>query len=657
MARVRHGCGVAGLLVVACGVLCNCDSQLFAQNRPDAPQGPLADPSELAAVYIKQHDFAQAEPLLRSALETTLAGLDAAAAGQSERQQLAAVAQVRGALSAYLHLAIVAPQYQELAYRYVLTWKGSVFTRQRAMRAALSEPELQPLLVRLQNVASSLSSLAVTVPAPIERPSWQRKVADLSDKKEQLEQLLASKSARYREARVNTTLEALRAVLPADTVLIDFVESVPTPAAWPADVSEAKPNLLAFVLRSSGPLQMIVLDEPDEIEQRIDDWRSTESFNSQIKSCRMTTEARDAGAWLREHLWEPLESRFSADDKTVLISPDGALSRLPFSALPGRKPGSFLIEDWPIAVVIAPQALPAQLAAPTLRPEGRLLLMNAAQIGLPLPPPSKMDDPEFRAKDKAMRDRFSQDFFSVKGIYEKKFGPQGLTALNAYSATEFAFRQHAARNRELHITAHGKFASSAAQLLQRPVYVDAAGKAKALSHSASLAEVHPSLATAMAFAPSTRSGSDPYNDGRVTAEEVQTMDLRGADLVFLVSCEAALGADRGGESMFGMQRAFHVAGARSVVAALWSVQVIATNDLSARFYDNLWNKRMTKLEALREAQLWMLRERGIDGLFVSKENGTSPTRTAGTVRLPPFFWAGFTLSGDGNGRLVGGVER
>src|SRR5262245_51090606 len=48
--------------------------------------------------------FAQQEPLLRSALELQLASLDTAAAGQSEREQLAAVARTRSALGAYLHL-------------------------------------------------------------------------------------------------------------------------------------------------------------------------------------------------------------------------------------------------------------------------------------------------------------------------------------------------------------------------------------------------------------------------------------------------------------------------------------------------------------------------------------------------------------------------
>ena len=63
---------------------------------------------------------------------------------------------------------------------------------------------------------------------------------------------------------------------------------------------------------------------------------------------------------------------------------------------------------------------------------------------------------------------------------------------------------------------------------------------------------------------------------------------------------------------------------------------------------------MTKLEALREAQLWMLRDRLSERPLHQTEGETS--RVTGR-RLPPYFWAGFVLSGDLLGRAAGPVER
>jgi CHAT domain-containing protein len=90
-----------------------------------------------------------------------------------------------------------------------------------------------------------------------------------------------------------------------------------------------------------------------------------------------------------------------------------------------------------------------------------------------------------------------------------------------------------------------------------------------------------------------------------------------------------LGESAGGEGLLGLQRAFQVAGARNVVASLWKVDDERTRALMARFYENLWRKGMRPSQALREAQLAILRGDGAEG-----------------DRVPPFYWAAFVLSTD-----------
>ena len=100
-------------------------------------------------------------------------------------------------------------------------------------------------------------------------------------------------------------------------------------------------------------------------------------------------------------------------------------------------------------------------------------------------------------------------------------------------------------------------------------------------------------------------------------------------------------------SLMGLQRAFQVAGARTVVASLWSVPDEPTKVLMERFYANRWEKKMSKLNALREAQLWMLREGRGDALVQRGIRRVGPAPPpAGDGRLPPYYWAAFVLSGD-----------
>ena len=86
------------------------------------------------------------------------------------------------------------------------------------------------------------------------------------------------------------------------------------------------------------------------------------------------------------------------------------------------------------------------------------------------------------------------------------------------------------------------------------------------------------------------------------------LDLSGVDLATLSACETGLGKTAGGEGVLGLQRAFQTAGARTTVTSLWKIPDDATRSLMIDFYENLWTKKMSKIEALRQAQLTLMRE-------------------------------------------------
>jgi CHAT domain-containing protein len=154
----------------------------------------------------------------------------------------------------------------------------------------------------------------------------------------------------------------------------------------------------------------------------------------------------------------------------------------------------------------------------------------------------------------------------------------------------------------------------------------------------------------------------------LTAEEVAGLDLRGAELVILSACDTGLGKVTAGEGVLGLQRGFHEAGARTLAASLWSVSDAATSVLMEDFYTNLWEKRLTRLEALRQAQLAVLRDPArvearaeqLRRELVKRDPGAAlrggsnkpvPLPEGGRIdekarRSHPAYWAAFVLSGD-----------
>jgi CHAT domain-containing protein len=148
-----------------------------------------------------------------------------------------------------------------------------------------------------------------------------------------------------------------------------------------------------------------------------------------------------------------------------------------------------------------------------------------------------------------------------------------------------------------------------------------------------------------------------HDGGILTTDAVAGLSLDGLELAVLSACDSGLGETAGGEGVFSLQRAFHLAGTRDVVASLWKVDDQATTALMAVFYHKLWQKHLRPLAALREAQLTiyrhperiptLARERGLklDTLVALPKASTLDAKRA--PRTPVKQWAGFVLSGPG----------
>lgn len=90
-------------------------------------------------------------------------------------------------------------------------------------------------------------------------------------------------------------------------------------------------------------------------------------------------------------------------------------------------------------------------------------------------------------------------------------------------------------------------------------------------------------------------------DGIATAEEISQLDLRGTDLVTLSACQSGLGDVQSSEGVFGLQRAFKMAGVQSLIVSLWPVSDDVTIEFMEILYSQ-WLNGSTKDAAFRKAQ-------------------------------------------------------
>ena len=93
-------------------------------------------------------------------------------------------------------------------------------------------------------------------------------------------------------------------------------------------------------------------------------------------------------------------------------------------------------------------------------------------------------------------------------------------------------------------------------------------------------------------------------DGILTAQEISTLDLRGLDLVVLSACQTALGDIASGEGVFGLQRGFKKAGAKTILMSIDKVDDEATRILMVEFYKNLMSGK-SKYQSLKGAQKYL----------------------------------------------------
>jgi CHAT domain-containing protein/Tfp pilus assembly protein PilF len=629
----------------------------------------------LASSYLTEGDFARAEPPCRRALEIMERHFAAIGQVQSERRQLAFARTLRINLDAFLSVGLDTPVMPDDLYQHVLRWKGAAFIRQRAGRALHSRPEFKSIFQELAGIDVRLSNAAFRGPSGGDRTAWEQEIDQLTIQKDSLEGKLAAQSAALQTAQSHFDLlpSELRQRLPANVALIDFLEYWHTsPAADRRSAIHYERRLTAFVLRRDQPIVRIELGPAQSLGAAAERWRQAivdrgggaeEALDT--KTALATELPQHA---LKSAIWRPLE-KYLKGAEIVLVSPDGVLNQVPFAALPGNEPGSYLLEEIKLAVVPVPRLIPQFLGEhnvaaggnpppSTAKPdENSILIVGDVDYG----PVSanmqalKVGNGSVRSPDRFAAMQFTAlpytatEMAQVKHEFQTHFPAGQVRTLSKSAATESAFQREGPHSRWLHLATHGFFAPPALTSVFSVSQADPNRAIEPFGHDG-LSGLHPGLLSGLALAnANARAGSSPDN-GILTAVAVAGMDLERVELAVLSACETGLGTVADGEGLLGLQRAFQIAGARTTIASLWKIPDQTTSELMAAFYENLWGKKVSKLDALRDAQLTILR--GARRGEPLKDSGRSLDfehsgfLKSSSLRLPPFEWAAFVLSGD-----------
>jgi len=450
--------------------------------------------------------------------------------------------------------------------------------------------------------------------------------------------------------------QAVARALPQEAVLVEFVrfknydfQAIPArnEARWKS------PRYAAFVLHAGGSedIQFIDLGEADPIDQHLALYITALDQPAPLRFGKsggrpVTQDMHETirtGRSLRKHLFDALAAALG-DCKRLFLAPDGDLARLPFEVLP-TDDGHYLIDEYQISYLSTGRDMLAFERPFSKAPAPSLVVadpdFNLRQVANPGSlPGADMAPSRWRSQDLTRNIRPFEPLPGTRIEGQKiatLFEVQPLLAEAALEAPLKASRSP----RILHIATHGFFLPDQPHATgQQDIdwHTPDQSTRGRLEQYFELPGGNPLLRSGLALAGANTwiegaSLPEEAEDGLLLAEDVSGMDLLDTELVVLSACETGLGEVHIGEGVFGLRRAFAVAGARTLVMSLWRIPDTHTQELMEQFYHHLL-KGQPRADALRIAQLAIKEE------------------------YPhPFYWGAFICQGDPNPLLLGGKTK
>jgi CHAT domain-containing protein len=526
-----------------------------------------------------------------------------------ERQALAYDAVRPRGLDTSISVALAHPElpvddiYQEVIRSRALV-ADEMARRQKNLNAD-NDPETARLLKELAQARAELFGAESSKEA---RNPQADPIEAANARMETIERSLAERSAALRnEERIyQVTIENIRTHLPPHAVLISYVlyRRGAVDRIDPARVSLS--SYAAFILHPETPhIHLLDLGDASSFDELVRKARAaadSEAHGGGLGSTRNERNYRQAAQAIRERVWDPPKKDIG-DARLVLVVADGNLNLVPFAGLPDG--AGYLVEHGPVIHTLSSE----RDLVPTLQAKKRAGLLA---IGSPTyqeaentqpPSPGRGQTPACEELSQIQFQALPGSGFEVADIdstwrHWNKTEPSEL--LTGSDATLDRFLSASSDSRVLHLATH-------AFLLDK-----ACGSGNPLLHSGLVfAAAGPGAAKSI-----------------LTAQQIASLDLGGVDWAVLSACNTGNGELSDGEGVLGLQRAFRVAGARSVIMTLWPVD----DDAARRFMHELYTERLGRQASTADA-VW------------NSARAMLLERRAAGKSTHPWYWAGFVGSG------------
>jgi tetratricopeptide (TPR) repeat protein len=459
---------------------------------------------------------------------------------------------------------------------------------------------------------------------------------------DELERKLSRVSSRNSKGDVSLDLKAISQNMPKNSILIDFlkaslnrfdVEKITPPGHFISEEEKEKLNphhYFAMVYsKDDDKLRLLDLGLAKEID------KSIIKFRGDIQALKSSEKIKTLGNKLFKSIFRPA-SKLIGDYTDIFIAPDSNLALLPFETLVDDN-GNYLVDKYKFTYLNSGRDFMGFNVASIN--SGSVVLFGNPDFDYSADDlKKKLCQGEEKALNRCPEpSEFS--FSSLAGTEREVnqigevFTSENVITFKSQLASEAALKEIESPN-ILHIATHGFF-------LKNIDIGDGNHAARGMvtvsddeeSLGSGMKINNPLLASGIALSGANRvhRGVDEDGDGEdgiVSAMEIMGLNLQGTSLVVLSACNTGVGDVERGQGIFGLRRAFQMAGARSLLMSLWKVPDSETVDLMRRFYLNLYGGK-SKVDSLNMSIKDTMRE-------IKNIRGTDH----------PFYWGGFILIGN-----------